>query len=148
MTGHSFKRTNYLLTPSQNRILIADDEPSICDICSRVMSGFGLEVDCCQDGQEAWELIGRTDYAIILLDIRMPVASGKDVFHRLQQQRPELAERVILTSGDLMNEQTSAFTNATNRPFLPKPFTPDELAAVVKKLYTELYPADAPAHFR
>ncbi|MDV2988932.1 MAG: response regulator [Dehalogenimonas sp.] len=131
-----------MLTSPENRILVADDEASICEICFRVLSGLGLEVDCCPNGQEAWEKITRTDYAIILLDIRMPIASGKDVFQHIKQELPDLVERVILTSGDLMNNDTSNFVQKTGRPFLPKPFTPDELTAVVKELHTALYAAE------
>lgn len=130
-----------------NRVLIADDEPSICELCFRVLSRYGLEVDCSRDGQEVWQRTTQADYAVIILDIRMPVSSGKEILQRLKHERPDLVERVILISGDLMNEDTTAFVRAMARPFLAKPFTPDELLAVVRKLYDALYPDDARVHF-
>jgi DNA-binding NtrC family response regulator len=123
------------------RVLIADDESSICEICHRVLSERGFTVDCAPNGHDAWELLNETDYCLIILDIRMPRVSGPDVLDNLRREHPELLERVILISGDLMNDSTEAFVRATDLPFLPKPFLPDELKTIVDRVYRSLYPA-------
>ena len=126
-------------SPADKRILVADDESSICEICHRVLGERGFQVDCSPDGREAWRRLNETDYALVILDIRMPLTSGRDVLKLIGQDRPDLLSRVILTSGDLMNEATTEFIRDTGRPFLPKPFTPDDLIEAVEALHRSLY---------
>ncbi|MEN8615292.1 response regulator [Dehalogenimonas sp. THU2] len=124
-----------------------DDEPSICEICKRVLAGCGLSVDCACDGRDGRQLIEINAYYLIILDIRMPVSSGKDFFRYLKTERQELIDCVLLTSGDLMNDDTEAFVRSSGRPFLPKPFSPDELKSAVGKLYLSLHPGTADVNF-
>lgn len=126
-------------TSPNKRILVADDESSICEICHRVLGERGFQVDCSPDGREAWRRLNETDYALVILDVRMPLASGRDVLKLIRQERADLLPRVLLTSGDLMNEATTGFIRDTGRPFLPKPFTPDDLIEAVEALYRSLY---------
>jgi len=51
----------------------------------------------------------------------------------LQEKHPRLANRVIFTTGDVIGRDTQSFLEQAARRFLPKPFTPDELRAVIRK---------------
>ena len=46
---------------------------------------------------------------------------------------PQLANQVIFTTGSVLDEKTMAFIEQSGRPFLAKPFTPQELIAVVEE---------------
>jgi hypothetical protein len=56
---------------------------------------------------------------------------GKRLYRWIVDKRPQLVKGVIFTTGDAINPDTRAFLDRVDRPFLPKPFTLDELKKVV-----------------
>lgn len=120
------------------RILIVEDEPAICAVCSRVLTEQGFEVDTAANGKVAQGMIEEKQYDLFLIDIRMPAMNGKELYHWLEKTRSRLARRVIFTSGSVVGEDTRTFMEQISRPFLLKPFTPDELKAVVSEAVKEI----------
>ena len=57
------------------RILVADDEPWVRELLREILSEE-YQVDCAEDGQDAWVHIEANEYAVILLDLRMPRMTG------------------------------------------------------------------------
>ena len=119
------------------RILVVEDEPAISQICRRVLTRDGFEVDTAINGEVAQEMLGEKAYTLILMDIRMPVMSGKEFYRILENQYPQLVDRVIFASGDVIGGETKSFMEKSGRPFLPKPFTPDELKTIVRETLTQ-----------
>jgi len=116
------------------RILVVEDEPAIGDVCRRVLSGEGFEVDIAVDGEVAQEKIGEKQYDLCLIDIRTPRMNGRELYQWLQEKHPQLATGVIFTTGEMMGGDIQSFLEQAARPFLPKPFTPDELRAIVREV--------------
>jgi DNA-binding response OmpR family regulator len=115
------------------RILVVEDEPTICRVCSKTLTGEGFEVDIAANGSIAERMLGQKEYALVLIDIRTPVMNGKQLYQSIMERHPELGSRVIFTTGDVLGGDTKSFLEQSDRLFLPKPFTPDELKAVVKE---------------
>ena len=115
------------------RILVVDDEAAICQVCRRALTSEGFEVDIAANGEMALGMLREKEYALILIDIRTPVMNGKELYQFIIEKHPELAERVIFTTGDVLGGDTQIFLEQASRPFLPKPFTPDELQTIVKE---------------
>ena len=120
------------------RILIVEDEPAICAVCSRVLTGEGFEVDTAANGKVAQGMIEEKQYDLFLIDIRMPVMNGTELHQWLQEKHPQLANRVIFITGSVVSGDTRSFLEQITRPFLLKPFTPDELKAVVSEAVKEI----------
>jgi len=59
--------------------------------------------------------------------------NGKQLYQSILENHPDLTEGVIFTTGDLLTGDTKSFIEQSDRLFLPKPFTPDELKTVVKE---------------
>ncbi len=114
-------------------ILVVEDEPKIGEVCSRVLTSEGFVVDIAVNGSLALELLTQKDYDLCLIDIRMPVMNGKELFQVIVDRYPRLAGRVIFSTGDMMDGYTERFLELTGRPHLSKPFTPHELMAIVKE---------------
>ncbi len=119
------------------RILVAEDERVIAEICRRVLANEGFEVDVAANGKTAQHMARNNRYDLSLIDIRMPIMSGEEFFHWLQEKQPRLASRVVFTTGDVMAQGTETFLEESGRPFLPKPFTPDELRSLVRQVGVE-----------
>ncbi len=116
----------------QKRILVVEDEPSICQVCLRALGGEGFEVDFTGDGAGAQSRLREREYALCLVDLRTPGMNGQQFYQWLNEERPELLDRVIFTTGDLVSGDTKSFLENVGRPVLPKPFTLDELKAVIR----------------
>jgi DNA-binding response OmpR family regulator len=120
------------------RILVVEDEPSICDICQRVLATEGCEVDVAVNGKIALDMIEQKQYDFCLVDVRTPEMDGKELYQWLKEKHPQLASRIIFTTGSVLGEDVTSFIGQTGRPFLPKPFTPAELKAIVMETLKEV----------
>lgn len=113
------------------RILIIDDEPRIRDACKIVLSEHGFEVICAEDGERGLELIRDRHFDIILVDLMMPTISGFDVLSHVRTHHPDTV--VIVITGYATLEHSIEAMKKGAFDFIPKPFTPDQLRAVVDK---------------
>ena len=110
----------------------------IGNMCQRVLTKEGFEVDIAINGMLAQDMIEERQYHICLIDIRTPKMNGTELYHWLQRKYPQLANQVVFTTGSVLDEKTMAFIEQSGRPFLPKPFTPDELIAVMEETLKQL----------
>ncbi len=120
------------------RVLVVEDEPAISDVCWRVLTSEGFEVDIAVNGLVAQDMIAEKQYDFCLVDIRTPTMNGKELYQWLKEKHPQLADGVIFTTGDMMGGDTQGFLEEAARSFLPKPFTPDELKAIVRDALKEV----------
>jgi len=95
-------------------------------------------VDIVVNGMLAQDMIEERQYHICLIDIRTPTMNGTELYHWLQKKYPQLVKQVVFTTGSVLDEKTMPFIEQSGRPFLPKPFTPQELIAVVEKALKQL----------
>ncbi|GAI65142.1 unnamed protein product, partial [marine sediment metagenome] len=66
------------------------------------------------------------------------VMNGQELYQWLKEKHPKQISKVIFTSGSVLGEDTQLFIEQTGRPFLPKPFTPDDLKAIVRENLEEV----------
>ncbi len=118
---------------SVRRILVVEDEPSISDVCRRVLTREGYAVEIAANGKLAQGMVGGKPYDVYLIDIRTPAMSGKELYEWLQEKYPQLTKRVIFTTGDMLGGDTKSFIEGTGRPCLLKPFSPGDLKAIVRE---------------
>ena len=119
-------------------ILIVEDELAIGELCRRVLTGEGFEVDIAVNGKVAQDMIEEKQYGLCLIDMRTPAMNGEELYQWLQEEHPQLARGVIFTTGDVMGGDTQSLLEQAARPFLPKPFTPDELRTIMRKTLEEV----------
>lgn len=118
---------------SVKRILVVEDEPAISEICRRVLVSEGFTVSIAPDGKIAQDMIEKEEYGLCLIDMRTPAKSGMELYQWITEKHPALANGVIFTTGDVMGGNIQDFLKHVARPFLPKPFTPDELRTTLRK---------------
>ena len=118
-------------------VLVVEDEPAISSVCQRALESEGFEVSIAINGKVAQGMIKERQYDQCLIDLRTPAMNGKELYQWLLEKHPQQAGRVIFTTGDVMGSDTQGFLEQAARPFLPKPFTPDELRAVVREAVKE-----------
>ncbi len=123
---------------SVKRILVVEDEPAICDLCRRVLTGEDFAVDIAVNGKVAQDMIEGKQYDLCLVDIKTPAMDGKELYQWLKEKHPQQARRVIFTTGSVISGDTITFIQQTGKPFLLKPFTPDELKTIVREALKQI----------
>ena len=113
--------------------MIVEDEPAIYQGCLRVRAREGFEVENAINGMVAEDKLRERDYDLVIIDIRTPVMNGKQLYQFIIKEYPKLTDRVVFTTGDVVDSYTQRFLELASRPFLPKPFTLDELRAIVRQ---------------
>lgn len=112
-------------------LLVVDDEDAIRLVVRRSLAREGWIVEEAATGAAALACLRdqTRDYAAVVLDQSLPDLSGFALFALLRAERPELADRVIFSTG-----ATTADLEASGRPLLQKPFEISELRALVRQV--------------
>lgn len=111
-------------------VLIVDDEAMVRSLLVRMLKRLGHSADAVPRGEDAIDRL-RADakrYDIVLLDLTMPGMSGTQVLAEIRRFAPELP--VVLVSGYQSIDAGSEAEQLISG-FLPKPFTPDDVARVL-----------------
>jgi two-component system response regulator HydG len=115
----------------KGRILIVDDEQSMCDMVHADMTRRGLESRCCTSAEEALAVVSDEPFDVVLTDLNMPGISGIDLCTRLATNRPDVPVVVMTAFGSL--ETAVAAIRAGAYDFLTKPFEMEHLALTVER---------------
>ncbi|MFH1314328.1 MAG: sigma-54 dependent transcriptional regulator [Candidatus Eisenbacteria bacterium] len=112
-------------------ILVIDDDKIIRDSCRQVLSRSKYSTEVAGDGPEGLELMKREVFDIVVLDLKLPSMDGLDVLKRIESDSPDTI--VIVITGYATVESAVQAMKLGAYDFVPKPFTPDELRAVVRR---------------
>lgn len=99
--------------------------------CKRALSEEGYAVDDAEDGQAGLQRVNEKNYDLILVDLMMPGVGGMDLIKRIHHMDPEIITVVI--TGNATIETAVEATKLGAYDYLPKPFSPEALSAVVKR---------------
>ncbi|WP_334109965.1 response regulator [Thermodesulfitimonas autotrophica] len=113
------------------KVLIADDQPEICEILEALLSAEGHVTRTAKNGQEAVELASDFRPDIVFLDIMMPVLDGFAALEELLRRFPQV-NIVMMTACPEVEMITRAFKEGVIA-FLGKPF---DMAAIREILRT------------
>jgi two-component system, cell cycle sensor histidine kinase and response regulator CckA len=123
-----------LVAPTPTRIaLVVDDERVVRVVMRRLLERRGWDVIESETAEQALDVLGdlRTRIDVVLCDLNLPGLSGSALCGRITTLRPELASRLILTSGDPRAAEAELARESLHCPLLEKPFTLEELERVV-----------------
>jgi len=112
------------LPPQGDRlqILVVDDEASVRVSLQRYLAGRGHEVETTSSGREALGRLREGKFDAVIVDMRMPDISGEELYRDLRTTDPDHADRIIFTTGQLVDDEVRTFLASTGRPCVPKPF--------------------------
>ncbi len=113
------------------RILIIDDEQRICRNCAKILSKSGYEVRYALNGHDALKLMDENRFHVVITDLKMSRLGGMEVLLRVKENYPDI--QVIVITGYASVASAVEVMKMGACDYLPKPFTPHELRAVVRQ---------------
>jgi two-component system, cell cycle sensor histidine kinase and response regulator CckA len=124
-------------TPVQRgteNVLVVEDEPVVRALIVRTVEGFGYRCLEAHDATEALRLLEQEqgNFDLVITDVVMPGMSGGQLGELLAHKYPTLP--VLYTSGFANNDVIRRGLLDASRPFLQKPFTPDDLARKIREV--------------
>jgi DNA-binding response OmpR family regulator len=115
------------------RVLVVDDDETSLSLLQDIVCHLGHEVDGVFSAQEAVERIAQREYDVLIADITLSHADDAHLYQQVQTLRPELAQRTIFTSAELVRDDTLVFLEQTAQPCVRKPFSIDEIEASIRQ---------------
>ncbi|MFH1020307.1 MAG: PAS domain S-box protein [Pseudomonadota bacterium] len=115
-------------------ILVVDDDELVRGMAEEVLSAVGYTVLTAANGQEGVDLYRqhRERIKAVLLDMAMPVMSGREAFIGMQKINPGV--KVLLASGFRKDNRVEEILRLGVKDFLQKPYTITKLASAIKKV--------------
>jgi len=124
-----------MMPNEKHSILVVDDEPSICQSCVKILSKSDCEVSYAVNGYDALKLMDAEPFDIVITDLKMSSLGGMEVLRRVKEAFPDT--KVIVITGYATVSSAVEVMKMGAFDYLPKPFTPHELRAVVKQALAE-----------
>ena len=112
------------------RILVVEDDHAVQKALRRLFETEGFQIEIASDGQAAVEAFRKTPPAVIVLDLRLPLMSGRDVCREIKQHAPSLPIIVLSAASDVSDKVLLLELGADD--YVTKPFSPRELLARVR----------------
>jgi len=112
-------------------ILVIDDDESMRIGCTQTLTEEGYSVKAVENGQKGLEIIDKESFDVILLDLKMPGIPGMEVLMKLKENEPNSLV-IVITGYATINSAVESMKRGAY-DYLPKPFTPEGLIAIVKQ---------------
>ena len=123
--------------PEEVSILLLEDEENVASAVEKILSAtlgktskLNIQTFAGSSGLEA--LSSKPD--AILCDVKLDDINGKDVFEKLENNHPDLINKLAFMSGDTVSAQVEDLLKVSGCKILKKPFEAETLAELVKEL--------------
>lgn len=122
------------IPPGSETVLLVEDDANLRALAMRVLRSCGYDVLVAPGGWEALAIAADTEQQIevVVTDVVMPEMTGRELVERLLVSRPEM--NFLLMSGYTDDDVVRRGVLQGETPFLPKPFTPGQLARKVREV--------------
>ncbi len=121
---------------SERRVLIIDDDEDLSFIISEMLENYEYSVTCAKNSEEAFDLLSKNTYQLILLDINLPETTGFEICKEL---RKISTVPVIFASARTSESDRITGYDIGGDDYLPKPYSMKELLARVNALMRRTY---------
>jgi len=114
------------------RILIVEDEPDVLELVAFRLEKAGYEIRTAVDGQEGLDLIRAERPDLVLLDLRLPVVDGPEVYEQVKNDEGIRHIPIILFTATVDAKAAAETEGVEADDYIIKPFEPEELFNKVK----------------
>ena len=129
-----------LRLPSENRVLVVDDDSSILGVIAEVLQDDGYKVTTAGSGEEAIEALKNNEFALVMTDIRLPGINGVAVLEHVKVARPR-TNVIMITSHASLDMVIKALQHGAY-DYLLKPFEDLSLISTAAKRAVDSFNLD------
>ena len=123
------------------RVLLVEDEPVNQEVAMGFLEDVGVSVDLAQDGAQAVRMAGERDYALILMDMQMPVMDGLEATRRIRAADNGEQVPIVAMTANAFAEDRARCLDAGMNDFIAKPLVPETLFAIMLSCLSKRQPA-------
>ncbi|UCC66790.1 MAG: sigma-54-dependent Fis family transcriptional regulator [Deltaproteobacteria bacterium] len=116
---------------TKQKILVVDDEKSMCDFLEIMLIKEGYDVTCTTNGQKTLELLENNLYNMVLTDVKMPGVDGFEVLRKTKEVSPDTVVIMITAYGSPEGAVTAMKEGAYD--YITKPFRIEEVKLTIRK---------------
>ena len=121
------------MVPARAKVLVVDDEESVRGVLRQALTDAGHHVLAAENGQQALDVLSRSDIEVMLLDIRMPGLSGRDVLSEVQVRSPATCVIMVTAVADVSTAVDAMKQGAYD--YVAKPFDLDDVIMAVQRAF-------------
>lgn len=118
-------------------VLIVDDEAPIRTMLAEMLKLEGVPFETASNGREALDILLRSSPRVVLLDLGMPVLSGRGMMEELEAMPAERAKHKIILMSAFPTLEAARDLIADG--ILPKPFTLPQLMNVLESVSAQVH---------
>jgi len=115
-------------------IMTADDSVSVRQMVSFTLKDAGYEVVEAEDGRDALSKLNSADVNMLITDLNMPNMDGIELIKEVRAQQQFKFMPIVLLTTESQDNKKKEGKAAGATGWIVKPFKPEQLVAVVKKL--------------
>jgi len=113
------------------RLLLVEDEPINREVALLVLGDIGWTIDTAANGLEAVDLVRRNDYAVVLMDMQMPLMDGLQATRLIRAMPDRAGLPIIAMTANAFEEHRDACLAAGMNDFVMKPVDANHLFATI-----------------
>lgn len=117
----------------KGKILVVDDDPVVNLSCKRILGAEGYSITTVEKGEDALDKLSKEDFDLLISDVRLPDISGMVVLKESRIIKPETD--VVIITGYPTLEDAKESTRLGAFEYIEKPFTPDFMLNVAKRVF-------------
>ncbi|MBS1111914.1 MAG: Fis family transcriptional regulator [Nitrospirae bacterium] len=117
----------------KQRILVLDDDPVVTLSCKRILGSEGFSISTVEKGEDALNKLAKEDFDLLITDVKLPDISGMEVLKEARIIKPNTD--VVIITGYPNLEDAKESTGLGAAEYIEKPFTPDFMINVAKKVF-------------
>jgi CheY-like chemotaxis protein len=121
------ERLATLATPGARRILLAEDNAVNQEVAVALVGSAGLMVDVAVDGQQAIDMVAAGDYALVLMDVQMPVMDGLDAARAIRRLAKGARLPILAMTANAFDEERQRCLEAGMDDHVAKPVVAEQL---------------------
>lgn len=129
----AFELEEKLVTIRGAHVLLVEDNEINQEVTSGLLKEAGLLVDMAENGQVALDMVRRTDYDLVFMDMQMPVMDGVSATAEIRRMPRYSALPIVAITANAMQQACDACIAAGMDDFIAKPIEPARLWAVLLK---------------
>ncbi len=117
----------------QARILVADDDPVICDVLREIITGLGHEAACTHTAAETTASVEQNDFDVVLLDLRFPDCADFSTLSTIRKKSPKTDVIIVTAEADDLAIVSEAVRLGAF-DYVPKPIREDDIRIRLTRL--------------